>query len=93
MAESLETVLYEKKDGVACITLNRPKVLNALNKSALSDMRVAFENARDDAEVRGVIFTVPAIRLSLPVPTLMRSLRTLLSKPSKRRAMGKQSWI
>jgi enoyl-CoA hydratase len=58
MAElSLETVLYEKKDGVAYITLNRPKVLNALNRRALADMRAAFESARDDAEVNGVIFT------------------------------------
>src|ERR1700690_1785207 len=54
---SLETVLYEKKGGIAYITLNRPKVLNALNKTAVSDLRVAFESARDDSEVHGVILT------------------------------------
>jgi len=54
---SLETVVYEKKDGIAYITLNRPKVLNALNKRALADLSAAFEDARDDAEVRGVIIT------------------------------------
>jgi len=54
---SLETVLYEKKGGIAYITLNRPKVLNALNKTAIGDLRVAFESARDDAEVHGVILT------------------------------------
>src|SRR5258708_12784334 len=54
---SLEPVLYEKKTGIAYITLNRPKVLNALNKRAIADLRAAFEDARDDSEVHGVIFT------------------------------------
>src|SRR5260370_29537552 len=56
-ALSLETVLYEKKGGIAYVTLNRPKVLNALNERAVVDLRTAFENARDDSAVRGVIFT------------------------------------
>jgi enoyl-CoA hydratase len=54
---SLETVFYEKKGGIAYITLNRPKVLNALNKRALADLTAAFEDARDDAEVKGAIIT------------------------------------
>src|SRR6202022_4532906 len=54
---SLETVLYEKKTGIAYLTLNRPKVLNALNKRAIADLKAAFEDARDDSEVHGVIFT------------------------------------
>jgi enoyl-CoA hydratase len=54
---SLETVIYEKKGAIAYVTLNRPKVLNALNKKAVGELRVAFEDARDDSEVRGVIFT------------------------------------
>src|SRR3984957_10896050 len=54
---SLEAVLYEKKGAVAYVTMNRPKVLNALNKRAVADLRAAFEDARDDSEVRGVIFT------------------------------------
>lgn len=54
---SLETVLYEKKGGIAYITLNRPKVLNALNKTAIADLRTAFEGARDDSEVHSVILT------------------------------------
>ena len=54
---ALENVLYEKKDGIAYVTLNRPKVLNALNQRTWQDLRVAFEDARDDATVRGVILT------------------------------------
>src|SRR5437899_3420225 len=54
---NLETILYAKKGAIAYVTLNRPKVLNALNKRTWEDLRAAFENARDDAAVRGVILT------------------------------------
>ena len=54
---TLENVLYEKKDSIAYVTLNRPKVLNALNQKTWADLRTAFEAARDDASVRGVILT------------------------------------
>ena len=54
---TLENVLYEKKGAIAFVTLNRPKVLNALSKRTWEDLRAAFENARDDAAVRGVILT------------------------------------
>jgi enoyl-CoA hydratase len=54
---TLENVLYEKKGAIAYVTLNRPKVLNALSRKTWADLRTAFEQARDDAEVRGVILT------------------------------------
>ena len=56
-ALKLENVLYEKKGPIAYITINRPKVLNALNAKTISELRSAFQEARDDFEVRGVIFT------------------------------------
>jgi enoyl-CoA hydratase/carnithine racemase len=58
VAESkFENVLYEKKNSIAYVTLNRPKVLNALNGKTWQELRAAFEDARDDANVRGVILT------------------------------------
>jgi enoyl-CoA hydratase len=54
---SLANVLYEKKSAIAYVTLNRPQVLNALNTPTWKDLRTAFEAARDDGEVRGVILT------------------------------------
>ena len=54
---ALPNVLYEKKGSVAYVTVNRPKVLNALNTPTWSDLKTAFEDARDDAAVRGVILT------------------------------------
>jgi enoyl-CoA hydratase/carnithine racemase len=54
---TLANVLYEKKGGIAYVTVNRPKVLNALNTPTWKDLRTAFADARDDATVRGVILT------------------------------------
>jgi enoyl-CoA hydratase len=56
-ALTLENVLYERKGAIAYVTLNRPRVLNALNQRTFADLRTAFENARDDAAVRGIILT------------------------------------
>jgi len=56
-ALALENVLYEKKGAIAYVTLNRPKVLNALNRQTWEDLRTAFEDAQDDPEIRGVILT------------------------------------
>jgi enoyl-CoA hydratase len=56
-ASKFENVLYEKKNSTAYVTVNRPKVLNALNNATWHDLRAAFEDARDDATVRGVILT------------------------------------
>jgi enoyl-CoA hydratase/carnithine racemase len=56
-ALTLANVVYEKKGAFAYVTVNRPKVLNALNKATWADLRTAFEDARDDAAVRGVILT------------------------------------
>src|SRR5438034_3866870 len=57
LPNSLANVLYEKKGALAYVTLNRPKVLNALNRRTWEDLRTAFADARDDAAVRGVILT------------------------------------
>ena len=46
----LRNVLYEKRAGVAYVTVNRPKVLNALDHQTLAELREAFEDVRADAE-------------------------------------------
>jgi enoyl-CoA hydratase/carnithine racemase len=56
-ALTLANVLYEKKGAIAYVTVNRPKVLNALDTPTWKDMRTAFEDAQNDVTVRGVILT------------------------------------
>lgn len=53
----LENVLYEKKGAIAYVTINRPKVLNALNQKTWENLRAAFEDIRDDIAIRGAILT------------------------------------
>src|SRR6202043_3409383 len=56
-ALALANVLYEKKGLIAYVTVNRPKVLNALNTPTWTDLRSAFEDAKADASAHGVILT------------------------------------
>src|ERR1700710_3009044 len=56
-ALALANVHYEKKAAIAYVTVNRPKVLNALNTPTWTDLKAAFEDAKTDASVRGVILT------------------------------------
>src|SRR2546423_12786576 len=56
-APACQNVLYEKKGAIAYVTLNRPKVLNALNKATIAELNEVFKDTRDDATVRGVILT------------------------------------
>jgi enoyl-CoA hydratase len=54
---SYENLLYEKKDGIAYITFNRPKLLNALNRKTVEELHEVLVDARDDAAVRVLILT------------------------------------
>jgi enoyl-CoA hydratase len=56
-ALQLQNLLYEKKGPIAYVTINRPKVLNALNRETIVELKEAFEDARDDSAVRAVILT------------------------------------
>src|ERR1700685_1950086 len=57
VALALANVQYEKKSSIAYVTVNRPKVLNALNTPTWTDLQAAFEDAKADASVLGVILT------------------------------------
>ncbi len=50
-------IIYEKKDNIATIKLNRPQVLNAMNKQLWLDFQQALEDARTDPDIKVVIIT------------------------------------
>jgi naphthoate synthase len=57
-AAEFEDIIYEKSaDGIAKITINRPEVRNAFRPLTVKELKVAFDLARDDAEVGVIILT------------------------------------
>ena len=54
---TFENILLEKKNAIAYVTVNRPKVLNALNMATMEELRTAFHGIKNDAAIRVVIMT------------------------------------
>ena len=52
-----ETLIYEKRDGVAYVTLNRPQALNVYNVQMRDDLYQVLGAIKDDPEVKVVIFS------------------------------------
>src|ERR1700753_775762 len=57
MPDEPEAVLYEVREKVAWITINRPEVRNALNKAARDGIRAAFERFNSDDTVAVAVLT------------------------------------
>src|SRR5438270_1741722 len=54
---AFDTLLLERDGASAVITINRPKVLNALNTQTIDELRRAILDLKQDAAVRAVILT------------------------------------
>ena len=52
-----ETILTDVADGVATITINRPKALNALNLQVLTDITEAATGFDADDSIKAIIIT------------------------------------
>ena len=52
-----ECIIYKKEEGIATIKLNRPKVLNAMNKRLWLDLQDALEDVKNDPEIKALIIT------------------------------------
>jgi len=54
---TFSNILFEKKNSIAYVTVNRPKVLNALNMATMEELRAAFHEIKKDVGVRVVILS------------------------------------
>jgi enoyl-CoA hydratase len=54
---AFENLLYEKRDGIGHVTVNRPEKLNALNRKTMDELHDCFQEIERDDEVRAVILT------------------------------------
>lgn len=54
---SYENILFEKEDHLGIISINRPKVLNALNSSTIRELIKIFDLIRKDSDLWGVVLT------------------------------------
>ena len=54
---TFDNLLIERDGAVAIVTLNRPKVLNALNSQTLTELASAMQSCKDDAAVRAIVIT------------------------------------
>ncbi len=52
-----ENLLVEKRQRIGYVTINRPKVLNALNRATVRELRDCFEQLAGDGEIGAVILT------------------------------------
>ncbi len=57
MTAEYETLLYEEKDGVAWVTLNRPDVLNSFNAQMQRELRAVWTGLRRNDDVRVAVLT------------------------------------
>src|SRR5690348_3793337 len=52
-----EDIVYEKKDGIAKITINRPQIYNALRTHSFEELTSAVRDAADDEEIGVIVIT------------------------------------
>ncbi len=52
-----KSILYEEKDEIAVVTINRPDKLNALNSEVMNELREAFTSIKNNDDIKVVIIT------------------------------------
>src|SRR3989304_3252115 len=87
---SYETILFEVKDAVAQITINRPDKLNALNAQAKSELRDVLEQCKTNDAVSVVVLT-GAGEKAFVAGTDIKELTELNAETGKAFSQGGQS--
>lgn len=92
MAETFETILFEKDRSIASVTINRPEKLNALNRKAKSELRAVFSRLKDDEDVR-VVVLMGAGEKSFVAGTDIQELSELDQEKGKEFSAGGQELL
>jgi 2-(1,2-epoxy-1,2-dihydrophenyl)acetyl-CoA isomerase len=53
----MSTIIFEKKENLAVITLNRPDVLNSFNREMALELQACLDECENDANVRAILIT------------------------------------
>lgn len=78
---NFERIIYEKRDGRAVVTINRPEVLNAFDFQTLREMSRAFEDASWDDDVAVLVLTGAGERAFCTGADLKEQQRECLNNP------------
>jgi enoyl-CoA hydratase/carnithine racemase len=85
-----ETLLVERQNCMAYVTLNRPAALNALNTALRRDLRDFFTAARDDDEIREAV--VRGLELSLEEGLKVEAELSILLRTTEDRMEGARAF-
>lgn len=85
-----QTLLFESKNRIGYVTINRPDKLNALNTQTRGELKEIFENIKNDSAIDVVILT-GAGEKSFVAGTDIKELTQLDSKTGKELAAGGQA--
>src|SRR3990172_152559 len=85
----MPSVIYEKKDGIAYITLNRPEVMNAINLEMGQTLADAWFDFRDDPDMRVAIITGAGDKSF----SAGADLKQGLGAPGRTTVPGKEGWV
>lgn len=76
-----KNIIFEKKDGVARITLNRPETLNALSPDLLSEIEAAFADIERDEGIKAVV--IAAKGRAFCAGADLKAIKEILPSPPK----------
>ena len=80
--DQLETLLYEERNGVAVVTMNRPEVHNAFNRAMEIELQQVWRSLRTNDDVRAVVWTAAGDKAFCTGIDREESIKTYLEDPT-----------
>jgi len=88
-----ESVLFEKRNGIGYVTVNRPKALNALNMATMEELRAAFSDIQQDGLCVRRILTGAGEKALWLGPTSTNWRNWMQCQARYSRCAGSRCWI